>query len=229
MSTDHPSIRSFVRRESRITAAQERNLSTLWHVYVLEEKILDFGQVFGRQAPIYLEIGFGNGEFLAGQAKTHPEVDFIGIEVHRPGVGRLLGELQTKEIANVRVFCADAVEVLRTQIQDHALTRVYILFPDPWPKRKHQKRRLVQPEFVEMLYKKVKPGGQVYLATDWEEYATQIKTVFSEVPCWESVINTEGSIARNGLTRFETRGIKLGHSIQDLVFARTKCAVETLL
>ncbi|CAK0778734.1 tRNA (guanine-N(7)-)-methyltransferase [Gammaproteobacteria bacterium] len=204
-----------------MTAAQERNLSTLWHVYALEEKILDFGQIFGRRAPVYLEIGFGTGKFLISQAKEHPEVDFIGIEVHRPGVGQLLGELQVKEIGNVRVFCADAVEVLRTQIQDHALTRVYILFPDPWPKRKHYKRRLVQPEFVELLHKKVKPEGLVHLATDWEEYATQIKTVFSEVLGWKSVSDTGGSMIRNGYTRFETRGIRLGHSIQDLVFVRS--------
>ncbi|MBU6379603.1 MAG: tRNA (guanosine(46)-N7)-methyltransferase TrmB, partial [Gammaproteobacteria bacterium] len=175
-------IRSFVLRAGRITAAQQRALETLWPRYGLEPPLpsaapLDLDAVFGRHAPRSLEIGFGNGDNLLALAAAHPERDFIGVEVHRAGVGHLLLCAEAAGLDNLRVICHDAVEVLEQAIAPAALDEVLILFPDPWHKKRHHKRRLVQPAFVALLASRLAPGGRLQLATDWEPYAQQMLEV----------------------------------------------------
>lgn len=216
-------IRSFTRREGRITAAQRKALDELLPRYGASKgvKPLDFNALFQRCAPVHLEIGFGNGGTLLRMATNHPEHNYFGIEVHRPGVGHLLVQLQKNNIANVRVVCRDAAEVLAEQIPDQSIAATYIFFPDPWPKKKHHKRRLVQPPFVAQLTKKLIPGGLLYLATDWQHYAEQMLQACEGVP---DLINCAGKGRFSPrpecrpLTRFEQRGQSLGHNIWDLVF-----------
>jgi tRNA (guanine-N7-)-methyltransferase len=220
------SIRSFVRREGRITPAQQRALNELWSRYGIEAggAAIDFTRVYGREAPVILEIGFGNGEALAAAAATHPEIDYLGIEVHRPGVGSLLRRLAAQEIKNVRVMLADAKEVLATQIPESSLFGVHLFFPDPWPKKRHHKRRLVQPEFAGMVCRKLRPGGYFHLATDWEDYAGQMGLVLSATPGLVDASASEQFARLVGSrlsTRFEHRGRRLGHEVRDLVFQRT--------
>jgi len=218
------SIRSFVRRESRITPAQQRALKDLWPRYGIEagEAPIDFDAVFDRCAPVILEIGFGNGDALVAEAAAHPENNYIGIEVHRPGVGNLLRKLELSELKNARVMLADAKEVLAARIPEASLSGVHLFFPDPWPKQRHHKRRLVQPDFAALAMRKLVPGGYIHLATDWKDYAEHMVSVLSATP---------GLVAMSGLdqltrvasrvpTRFERRGRKLGHAVQDLVFQR---------
>jgi tRNA (guanine-N7-)-methyltransferase len=220
------SIRSFVRREGRITPAQQRALNELWSRYGIEAggAAIDFTRVYGREAPVILEIGFGNGEALAAAAATHPEIDYLGIEVHRPGAGSLLRRLAAQEIKNVRVMLADAKEVLATQIPESSLFGVHLFFPDPWPKKRHHKRRLVQPEFAGMVCRKLRPGGYFHLATDWEDYAGQMGLVLSATPGLVDASASEQFATLVGSrlsTRFEHRGRRLGHEVRDLVFQRT--------
>ncbi|CAK0767585.1 tRNA (guanine-N(7)-)-methyltransferase [Gammaproteobacteria bacterium] len=218
-------VRSFVRRQGRMTDAQRRNLDILWGHYGLEvtTEALDLSTVFGRRAPVWLEIGFGSGDFLANLAAAHPTVDLLGIEVHRPGIGSLCGRLQAEGLSNVRLFAADAVDVLHDYIPDGALERVYILFPDPWPKQRHHKRRLIHSDFVTLLRTKLTAGGQLHLATDWEDYAMQMMTVLSGMPGWR---NSAGAgvfsprLSERFPTRFESRGLRLGHRVWDLTFIR---------
>ena len=173
-------IHSFVRREGRITRAQEQALVRLWPRYGLEaDARVDFDACFQRHAPRTLEIGFGNGDTLAGMADQEPATDFIGIEVHRPGIGHLLLELERRELGNVRVICADAVQVLKNCLPDAALDRVLLFFPDPWPKKRHHKRRIVQRDFVELLARKLRTGGILHMATDWEDYAQHMLDVMA--------------------------------------------------
>lgn len=215
-------IRSFVRREGRLTPGQQRALDELWPQFGLSvDRDLDLAAVFGRCAPVILEIGFGNGASLAEMAENEPETDFIGIEVHRPGVGHLLMELERRGLHNVRVFCHDAVEVLQQKIPDHSLDRVLLFFPDPWPKTKHHKRRILQPDFVSLLARKLKHGGRFHMATDWQPYAEHMLEVM------EAAANF-GNCSRQGqysdrpayrpVTKFEQRGQKLGHGVWDLVY-----------
>ncbi len=218
-------VRSFVRRTGHLTHAQRRNLDTLWDRYGLETDtgILDFSTIFGRRAAVWLEIGFGTGDFLANQAAAHPEVDMIGIDVHLPGVGSLLGRLHTECLSNVRLFCADAVDVLRHCIPALSLERVYLLFPDPWPKQRHHKRRLVQPEFITLLETTVAPGGVLYLATDWEDYAVQMMATLSAAKGWHNLAGPASfgpRASERHPTRFERRGLQLGHKVWDLAFVR---------
>jgi tRNA (guanine-N7-)-methyltransferase len=210
-------VRSFVRREGRTTAAQKRALAELYPRYGLSpgDSLIDFAAAFGRAAPVALEIGFGNGDALARQAAAHPETDYLGIEVHRPGVGRLLARLAAEGLANVRVVCADAKEVLARNIPDESLAAVYVLFPDPWPKKRHHKRRLVQPEFAQLVRRKLKPGGVLHLATDWPAYAEHMETVLNAA---EGFAPAEAA-ARPG-TKYEARGRRLGHPVRDLAYAR---------
>lgn len=216
-------IRSFVRREGRMTDAQHRALETLWPKYGLDPGAgpLDLDASFGRRAPRLLEIGFGMGDALLEMAERHPENDYLGIEVHRPGVGRLFARLEEKGLRNVRVICADAVEVLRKAIPDASLDVVYLFFPDPWPKKRHHKRRIVQPPFVALLGQKLIHGGVLHMATDWEGYAQHMLAVLSAAP---GFVNTAGPGAftlRPGerpMTKFERRGERLGHPVRDLVF-----------
>jgi len=216
-------IRSFVRREGRITGAQQRALDTLWERFGVAADIpLELNALFGREAPRVLEIGFGDGEALVCMAQAHPEIDYLGIEVHRPGVGHLLQRAAALELINLRVLCADAVTVLEQQVPAHCLDRVQIFFPDPWPKKRHHKRRLIQPEFVALLARRLKTGGHLHLATDWADYAEQMLEVLNASA---DFVNTATAFAprpdSRPLTKFEQRGQRLGHPVWDLVFQRT--------
>jgi tRNA (guanine-N7-)-methyltransferase len=226
--TEHPrSIRSFVIRTGRITAAQERALEALWPKYGVELEaargLLDWDALFGRKAPHTVEIGFGNGENLARMATEHPERDYLGIEVHRPGVGRLLLELEELRLTNVRVVCHDAVEVLAQYLPPASLDEVVILFPDPWPKKRHHKRRLVQAPFLQLVAERLAPGGIVRLATDWQPYAEEMLAVAQANANLRNLAPDGGYIPRPAervATRFEKRGERLGHEVWDLAFGR---------
>ena len=219
--THHRPIRSFVRREGRLTDAQQRALDEHWPRFGLsaDGDALDPVAVFGRRAPVWLEIGFGNGEALRHMAAHHPEVDFIGIEVHRPGVGHLLNAIAADELTNVRVMSADAVEILRARIADAALARVLIFFPDPWPKKRHHKRRLIQPPFAAELARVLEPGGILHLATDWADYAEHMHAVLDDHPAFTHSGTHERPDYRPP-TRFEERGLKKGHGVEDLLYQR---------
>jgi tRNA (guanine-N7-)-methyltransferase len=234
--TEHPrSIRSFVIRTGRITAAQERALEDLWPKYGVELSadadvtgsgtagLLNFERLFGRKAPRTVEIGFGNGENLARMAAQHPERDYLGIEVHRPGVGRLLLGLEELQLTNVRVVCHDAVEVLACHIPPGSLNEVVILFPDPWPKKRHHKRRLVQGAFLELVAERLAPGGTLRIATDWHPYADEMLAAAQANPRLRNLAPEGGYIPRPAerlATRFEKRGTRLGHEVWDLAFSR---------
>lgn len=220
-------VKSFVRRQGRMTLGQNRGMDEGWPRFGLskDDGLLDVEAVFGRAAPLVFEIGFGMGQSLAAMAQASPDTNFIGVEVHRPGIGRLLGQLLDDDIGNVRVFEGDAKDVLAKVIADGSLDRIQIYFPDPWHKTKHHKRRLIQAEFVRLLVSKLKPGGILHLATDWEPYAKQMMSVLSSEP---TLVNT----AANGhyaerpdyrpLTKFEVRGQGLGHGVWDLLFQRQR-------
>ena len=217
-------IRSFVRREGRLTKGQERALQELWPVMGVEfrDEMLDLTALFGREAPVVLEIGFGMGKSLVEMAAAAPEKNFIGIEVHRPGVGACLTSAQEAGITNLRLFCHDAVEVLGQMIPDQSIDTLQLFFPDPWHKSRHHKRRIVQPAFVQMLRPKLKIGGVFHMATDWENYAEHMLEVMNAA---EGFVNTvEGDYAprpdSRPLTKFEQRGHRLGHGVWDLLFAR---------
>ncbi len=223
-ATPQRRIRSFVRREGRLTPGQQRALESGWPRFGLDfDSDFDPAGAFGRRAPLTLEIGFGNGASLAQMAAAEPDVDFIGIEVHRPGIGHLLRELQETALGNVRVFCHDAVEVLEQKIPDHSLDRVLLLFPDPWPKKKHHKRRILQPEFVALVAGKLKHGGIFHMATDWQPYAEHMREVMEAS---EAFVNCSGPAqwserpAWRPVTKYERRGQRLGHEVGDLVFRR---------
>jgi tRNA (guanine-N7-)-methyltransferase len=225
-------IRSYVRREGRMTEAQRRALAELLPRYGIEagEDLIDFATVFGRRAPVVLEIGFGNGEALAAMARRHPEVDHLGIEVHRPGVGRLLRRLDEEGIANVRVIVADAKEVLARRIPDESLAAVHLFFPDPWPKKRHHKRRLVQPEFVELVRRKLAPGGVFQAATDWQDYAEHMLAALSQAGGLENTAGERRFAPRppeRPLTKFEQRGQALGHRVWDLFFKKREPQMNT--
>lgn len=218
-------IRSFVRREGRITKGQQRALDELFPRFGVDaaEGLLDLNQIFGRDAAKILEIGFGNGTSLASMASAAPEMDYLGIEVHRPGVGNLLLQIEAQQLTNVRVICDDAVEVLKHRIADHSLEGVHIFFPDPWHKKKHHKRRLVQPEFVNLLARKLKPGGVIHLATDWEDYAIHMMEVMTQAQGFKNLAGAGNYRERpdyRPLTKFEQRGHRLGHGVWDLLFEK---------
>ncbi len=225
-SSHHPlrEIRSFVRREGRMTPGQKRALEELWPCYGLEPGCrINPVRIFTRQAPLTLEIGFGNGESLATMATREPEMDFIGIEVHRPGVGRLLRELDKRALNNVRVFNEDAVKVLRDCLPDCCLDRLLLFFPDPWHKKRHHKRRIVQPDFIELVAQKLKPGGILHMATDWEDYAGHMLEVMEQSPNYRNCAGAGLYADKPGyrpVTKFERRGRKLGHGVWDLLFKR---------
>jgi tRNA (guanine-N7-)-methyltransferase len=225
-NTSHPrSIRSFVLRAGRTTPAQQRALELLWPKYGLEfsNQPLDIRAVFGREAPCALEIGFGNGENLAALAAARPECDFLGIEVHRPGVGRLLLALEAQALTNVRIICHDAVEVVAAQLAEGSLHEILVLFPDPWPKKRHHKRRLIQSEFAQLLASRLARGGRLRLATDWEPYAAEMLETLSAIAILENLSPHRNFVPRPGErtpTRFERRGERLGHEVWDLAFSR---------
>ncbi len=218
-------IRSFIRRQGRLTPGQELALDQHWPQYGLEPELdYDFSQVFGRQAPLIVEIGFGNGDSLAKMAAANPDHDYIGIEVHKPGVGHLLILLHEQGLTNVRVYCHDAIEILEQKIPDHSLAGLHLFFPDPWHKKKHHKRRIVRPSFVDLLNKKLQVGGYFHAATDWQHYAESMLEVLSAS---QGLINT--SLTQDycerpdyrPLTKFEQRGLRLGHGVWDLIFSKS--------
>jgi len=222
--SSHPPIRSFVLRQGRVSNAQRRAVDTLLSVYGIAYAPgeLAFEQVFGRRAPTILEIGFGMGETTALIAQSHPENNYLGIEVHTPGVGSLLKRIAEDALTNLRLIQHDAVEVLEHMIPPAALAGAHIFFPDPWPKKRHHKRRLIQPAFVALLASRLAPGAYLHAATDWQEYAEQILAVFAAEP---ALVNTAPGFAPRPdyrpLTKFESRGLKLGHGVWDIIFRKT--------
>jgi tRNA (guanine-N7-)-methyltransferase len=220
--TEHR-IRSFVTRAGRLSTAQARAFEEQGPKFLVgyQKGPLDFEQAFGRKAPVVLEIGFGMGDTTAHIARQMPDKDFLGVEVHTPGVGSLLKQIGEQGITNLRLVQHDAVEVLRDMIPDGSLAGVHIFFPDPWHKARHNKRRLVQPPFVKALCEKLAPGGYMHLATDWEDYAVQMLEVLGNEPALQNT--AEGYAdkpAYRPLTKFENRGLKLGHGVWDLVFTK---------
>ena len=219
----HSHIRSFVLRQGRVSNAQQRCYDTLMPQFGIpySAQPLYLAQAFGRTAPRILEIGFGMGETTAAIAQAHPENDYIAIEVHTPGVGSLLKQIGEMNLANIRIIQHDAVEVLRDMLPDKVLDGVHIFFPDPWHKTRHNKRRLIQAPFITQLVQKLKPGGYIHVATDWQDYAEQVLAVLSAEPSLENT--ADGYAPRPAyrpLTKFEQRGLKLGHGVWDIVFKR---------
>jgi tRNA (guanine-N7-)-methyltransferase len=216
-------VRSYVLRQSRISRAQERAHAALLPRYgtPYAPHLLDLQALFGRPNRKILEIGFGMGETTAQIAAQHPETDYLAIDVHTPGVGSLLKRIEAAGLTNVRIIQHDAVEVLRTMIAPESLDGAHIFFPDPWPKKRHHKRRLLQPAFVALLASRLRLGAYLHAATDWDDYAAQILEVFSAEPL---LINTAADFAvrpaYRPLTKFEERGMKLGHTVRDIIFRR---------
>jgi tRNA (guanine-N7-)-methyltransferase len=219
-------IRSFVLRAGRVTAAQKRALTEVWPAVGVDFTggPLDLDTLFGRCAPRCLEIGFGAGEVIGALAQAHPETDHLGIEVHQAGVGRLLLHAQEQALSNLRIICHDAVEVLAHSISDESFDSILIFFPDPWHKKRHHKRRLIDGPFAELLAAKLRPGGVLRLATDWEEYAEQMRAVCNACGGLVSQSPTGGFVERPDFrppTRFERRGERLGHGVWDLAYVRS--------
>jgi tRNA (guanine-N7-)-methyltransferase len=218
-------IRSFVLRQGRVTPAQQRACDTLLPRFGIHytAQQLDLVQAFGRNAPKILEIGFGMGDSTAAIALAHPENDYLALEVHTPGVGNLLKLIDGQHISNIRIIRHDAVEVLRDMLATATLDGVHIFFPDPWHKARHNKRRLIQAPFIAQLAQKLKPGGYIHVATDWQDYAEQVLAVLSAEPLLENTADDYAlRPAYRPLTKFEQRGIRLGHGVWDLVFRRKK-------
>lgn len=216
-------IRSFVTRAGRLSTGQARALEAFGPRYLIEYRKdqCDFHAPFGRTAPLILEIGFGMGDTTAHIAKAMPDKDFVGVEVHTPGVGSLLKLAGEQDIPNLRIIQHDAVEVLNNMVADGSLAGVHIFFPDPWHKARHNKRRLIQPPFVALLCRKLAQGGYIHCATDWEDYAVQMLEVLGNEPALQNT--AEGYAEKPSyrpLTKFENRGIKLGHGVWDLVFTK---------
>jgi tRNA (guanine-N7-)-methyltransferase len=214
-------VRSFVLRQGRMSPAQARACDELLPRYgVAVDRPLVWRQVFGRTAPVVLEIGFGMGETTAAIAEAQPDVDFFGVEMHLPGVGALLRRIDAAGLSNLRIARADAVDAVR-QIEPGSLAGVHVYFPDPWPKKRHHKRRLLQPPFVAMLAERLRPGGYLHVATDWEDYAQATLEVLSAEPTLvNSVADFADRPAYRPLTKFEQRGLRLGHGVRDLIFRR---------
>ena len=211
-------VRSYVLRQGRVTAGQERALAELMPVYGIEfkDELLRPAAVFGREAPLVLEIGSGMGDTTAQIAKARPDTDFVAVEVHGPGIGSLLKLIGKEQLKNLRVIRHDALEVLEKMIPDGALAAIHLFFPDPWPKKRHHKRRLVQAAFAALAARKLAPGGYLHAATDWEDYASQMVEVLMAQP---GLHRENGAHARPS-TKFELRGLKLGHKVHDFLFRR---------
>ena len=221
----HRAVRSYVLRAGRVTEGQRRALEELWPGFGMEAggEALDFSALFGNENPVIMEIGFGNGEATWQMAQAHPDENFLGVEVHKPGVGRLLLKIEEHGLENIRIACDDAVEVLQHRVKDASLDGVRIYFPDPWPKKRHHKRRIVQKPFVALLARKMRPGGILHLATDWEPYAEFMLEVIQQSDEFENVSSTGGHCPKpewRPLTKYESRGERLGHKVTDLLFRR---------
>lgn len=229
VTTDTPkhrrAIRSFVRRAGRITPSQQRAFETLWPTFGVAHNVqlLDFEALFGRTAPLILEIGFGNGETLVEQAALHPEWDFLGIEVHEPGIGHCLLKAEEAGIGNLRIINHDAIEVLTHQVPPGSLARLNLYFPDPWPKKRHHKRRIVNPSFLDLVADRLAAGGALHIATDWANYAEHIDEVLSRsdrFTCSERREHDGNAPLDRPQTKFERRGLKKGHRIWDWCFSK---------
>lgn len=221
--TSSRSIRSFVLRQGRISNAQRSAYEALLPEYGIpfSEKQLNLEQIYGRSASKILEIGSGMGEATAAIAKQHPQNDYLAIEVHTPGVGSLLSQISMLELTNLRIIQHDAVEVLQQMLPTESLDGVHIFFPDPWPKARHHKRRLIQSAFVSLLCKHLKSGGYLHVATDWQDYAEQILFVLNdEVLLTNTALDYAVRPQYRSLTKFERRGLQLGHNVWDLIFTR---------
>lgn len=216
-------IKSFVLREGRFTEAQQRAFELHWKDFGLDysDEIVDLNSLFEREAPTILEIGFGNGDSLAQMSEKNPDNNYLGIEVHRPGAGQLLQQIEKKELCNLRVSTSDAVEVLKHQLAEKSLSGVQIFFPDPWPKKRHHKRRIIQESFITLLASRLNTNGFIHMATDWAPYAQHMLAVMKAHPDFKNT--SEDFIPRpdyRPLTKFEQRGLKLGHEIFDLIFVK---------
>lgn len=219
-------MRSFVLRAGRLTDGQKRALDELWPVYGLPENqgMVDFAELFGNDNPVVVEIGFGNGDATWQMARNEPHFNFLGIEVHKPGVGHLLLKVEEHGLANLRIACEDAVELLSQRIPDRSLSGVRIYFPDPWPKKRHNKRRIVQDGFVQLLAEKMKSGGVLHLATDWAPYAEWMVDVMQNSDSFTNLANDReffGKPEWRPDTKYEQRGERLGHEVFDLVYRRS--------
>jgi len=225
-NTQHRPIRSFVLREGRFTEGQQRAFDRCWPKFGVDcaaGEQLDLAALFGNDNPVYLEIGFGNGEALAESAARHPERNYLGIEVHRPGVGHLLLRVEEEGLQNVRVMRHDAMELLRHSLAEGSLSGILLFFPDPWHKKRHHKRRIVRPEFAALAARVLRPGGLLHMATDWEDYAHHMLEVMSGASEFENSAGKEQFSPRpeeRPLTKFEQRGQRLGHGVWDLLFRR---------
>lgn len=223
--TPYRAVRSFVRREGRLTAGQQRALDELFPRYGVEpgEGVMDWPTLFGRSAPVVLDIGFGDGEALAEIAYNHPERDYLGVEVHRPGVGRLLRQLDEAGIPNVRVAVADAVELMRDNIAAASLAGIQLFYPDPWPKKRHHKRRIVQPAWLELAASRLADGGFLHMTTDWSDYAEHMLEVIGSSQTFDNIAG-EGRFApdpgERPPTKFERRGLERGHRVHDIILRR---------
>jgi tRNA (guanine-N7-)-methyltransferase len=220
-------IRSFVRRQGRLTKGQQLALDNYWPEMGVEfqQEPLDMVALFGREAPLVLEIGFGMGASLVTMAQNNPHQNFLGIEVHAPGVGACLASAKEAGVENLRVMCHDAVEVLQKMIPDNSLRMVQLFFPDPWHKARHNKRRIVQVPFAELVMRKLKLGGVFHMATDWEDYATHMLEIMNSVDGYKNLSESNNYVPRpetRPLTKFEQRGQRLGHGVWDLMFERVK-------
>jgi tRNA (guanine-N7-)-methyltransferase len=219
----HPPIRSYVLRQGRFSPAQQRAHAELMPRLgiAFAPAPLDFAAIFGRVAPVVLEIGSGMGETTARIAAENPDTDYVAIEVHGPGVGSLLRRVADERLGNVRVIQHDAVEVLREMVPEGSLAAIHVFFPDPWPKKRHHKRRLVQPEFVQLAASRLARGGRLHVATDWQEYADHVLAVLSQTP---ALANTAAGFAPRPPwrpeTKFERRGLRLGHGVWDVLFRK---------
>lgn len=224
--TTRRGVRSFVLRQGRMTEGQKKAFDRSWPKYGLsrDNGMIDPREVFGRDNMLNLEIGFGMGKSLADMAEAAPEQDFIGVEVHLPGVGALLKDVEDRGLENVRVYNIDANDVIDLCLPDASLDRVMIFFPDPWHKKKHHKRRLIQPEFIQRIRHKLRVGGVLHLATDWENYAEHMLEVMNDSEGFANTQEQGGYSPRpddRPITKFEQRGEKLGHGVWDLLFYRT--------
>ncbi|MBK1734206.1 tRNA (guanosine(46)-N7)-methyltransferase TrmB [Halorhodospira abdelmalekii] len=212
--------RSFVRREGRLTRGQAAALERLWPRYGVEsEGVIDLDQLFGRNAERVLDIGFGNGEALVAMAAADPARDYLGVEVHRPGIGHCLRSAEQHGLGNLRLFAGDAVELLRAHLPERSLAAVHLFFPDPWPKKRHHKRRLLQPAFLDLLVPRLTPGAILHLATDWEEYALAMLACLEADARWVNLAGRGAFLPPpppRPRTKFERRGLQRGHTVYDL-------------
>ena len=224
MAESRRSIRSFVLRQGRLTASQKKALRDYWPIYGLstEDGLLDIAGGFPRKQtpdkqPLTLEIGFGMGGSLVSQARDNPERNFIGVEVHRPGVMRLLMEVANNDLHNLRVYAEDSIRVLEESIPDSSLNAIQLFFPDPWPKKRHHKRRIINRQFLALIKPKLQPAGIIHITTDWKPYAEEIIALFAA----DAMFTAVAPPARPG-TKFEQRGLRLGHDISDLAYRLQK-------